>query len=67
MLWETCFQLAPDESKRFALGLWNHTPPVDVGFSLNELSPVHCLLWQRFVTQLHCLDELSLNDGYSAL
>jgi len=24
MLWETCFRLAPDESKRFALGLWNH-------------------------------------------
>ncbi len=24
MLWENCFRLAPQESKRFALGLWNH-------------------------------------------
>ncbi|MFV1965739.1 MAG: hypothetical protein ACC628_09980 [Pirellulaceae bacterium] len=24
MLWENCFRLAPDESKRFALGLWIH-------------------------------------------
>lgn len=24
MLWERCFQLAPEESKRFALALWTH-------------------------------------------
>jgi len=24
MLWERCFQLAPQQSKRFALGLWEH-------------------------------------------
>ena len=24
VLWDRCYELAPDESKRFALGLWNH-------------------------------------------
>ncbi len=24
MLWERCFELAPQQSRRFALGLWNH-------------------------------------------
>lgn len=24
MLWEKCFELAPQQSRRFALGLWNH-------------------------------------------
>jgi len=24
VLWDRCFELAPEESKRFALGLWNH-------------------------------------------
>jgi len=24
MLWDRCFELAPQQSKRFALGLWNH-------------------------------------------
>jgi hypothetical protein len=45
MLWEKCFELAPDESRKFALGLWNSqiadhtTGAFDRHADFNESSP----------------------------
>src|SRR4029453_9125778 len=44
LLWDRCFDLAPDVSKQFALGLWEHAvkegkgAPHDAGFYLRTWS-----------------------------